>query len=296
MKTRLMCVALLAATLMLVGGCGGGSGGSSDGGTGTLSMNATDAKPAIDGNPTEVWITFEEVRAHKSGGGWVTLALKEKPLSINLLAFSDGTTTELVPPAQLESGQYTQLRSEVSRAYMVIGGTAHEIDLDVPSGFLRIDKNFTFDVPDGGAVDLTVDFDLSQSIVDEGNGTYKLKPVLHLVETDGAATIEGTIKDATFGDSSQVEVTVIWDENKSGTVDPYPVDQVYTKVVVTQEPANADTPFSIFWLVPGQYYIVEVRQDSNSNGRFDDLDTVLPPRSVSPGDFDSNGVAVLDPI
>ena len=67
MKTRVMCVALFAVVLMLVGGCGGGSGGSSDGGSGTVSMSVTDAKPLIPGDPTELWITFEEVRAHKSG-------------------------------------------------------------------------------------------------------------------------------------------------------------------------------------------------------------------------------------
>jgi len=85
MKTRVMGVTLFAVILMLVGGCGGGGGGSSDGGSGTLSMSATDAKPVIPGDPTELWITFEAVHAHKSGGGWVTLPLPETPLSIKVL-------------------------------------------------------------------------------------------------------------------------------------------------------------------------------------------------------------------
>jgi hypothetical protein len=284
MKARFTCVALFAVVLMLVGGCGGGSGGSSEGGSGTLSVNATDAKPAIDANPTEVWITFEEVRAHKSGGGWVTLALEEKPLSINLLAFSDGTWRQLVPPAQLESGHYTQLRFDVSRAYMVIKGSAVEINLDVPSGFLRIDTNFDFDVPDGGAVGLTVDFDLSQSIVDEGNGTYKLKPVLHLVDTDGAATIHGAIKPDTFGDSSEVEVTVIRDRTGNKVVDDD--DEVYTKVVVTQDSPGVDTEFRIFWLVPNESYIVQIMADSDANGTLDKLadEIDVPATDVKPGE------------
>jgi len=258
MKTRVMCVALFAVVLMLVGGCGGGSGGSSDGGSGTVSMSVTDAKPVIPGDPTELWITFEEVRAHKSGGGWVTLPLPETPLSINLLAFSDGNTTDLVPPVQLDSGQYTQLRFEVSRAYMVINGSGVEIDLDVPSGFLRIDKNFTFDVPDGQAVDLTVDFDLSQSIVVSGSvpPEYKLKPVLHLVETQQGATIHGKIDQTTFGSSTEAVVTVIWDQDASRTETVG--DEEYTRVTVTKSPGTNPTEFSIFWLVPNENYIVEI--------------------------------------
>jgi predicted RecA/RadA family phage recombinase len=257
MKKRALCVALFAAVLMLVGGCGGGGGGSSDGGSGTLSMSVTDAKPVIPGEPTELWITFEEVRAHTSGGGWVTLPLPRTPLSINLLAFSDGNTTDLVPPVQLDSGKYTQLRFEVSRAYMVInGGTAVEIDLDVPSGFLRIDKNFTFDVPSGEAVDLTVDFDLSQSIVVTGSSEYKLQPVLHLVETQQGATIHGKIDQATFGSSTEAVVTVIWDQDASRTETPG--DEEYTRVTVAKASGANPTEFSIFWLVPGEDYIVEI--------------------------------------
>ena len=261
MKTRVTCVAFFAAILMLVGGCGGGGGGSSDEGSGTLSMSVTDAKPVIPGDPTELWITVEAVHAHKSGGGWVTLPLPETPLSINLLAFSDGNTTDLVPPVQLHSGKYTQLRFELSRAYMVIGKSAVGIDLDVPSGFLRIDKNFTFDVPDGQAVDLTVDFDLSQSIVVSGSvpPEYKLKPVLHLVETQQAATIHGKIDQGTFGSSTEAVVTVIWDKDGSRTETLG--DEEYTRVTVTKAPGTNPTEFTIFWLVPNEDYLVEIDFD-----------------------------------
>ena len=260
MKTRLMCVALFTAAFMLVAGCGGGSGGSSDGGSGTLSVSVTDAKPVIPGDPTELWITFEEVRAHTSGGGWVTLPLPQTPLSINLLAFQEGATTHLVPPVRLDSGQYTQLRFEVTRAYMVINGNAVEIDLDVPSGFLRIDKTFTFDLPDGEAVDLTVDFDLSQSIVVTGSSEYKLKPVLHLVETQRAATIHGKIDQLTFGQSTEAVVTVIWDQDGTGTETVG--DEEYTRVTVTKAPGKNPTEFNIFWLVPNEDYIVEIDFDA----------------------------------
>jgi len=283
MKVRVLYIALFAAFLMLVGGCGGSSDGGSS--TGTLSMSATDAKPMITGNPTEVWITIAEVRAHKSGGDWVTLPLPQSPLSINLLAFQNGKTTDMVPPVLLDSGKYTQLRFEISRAWMVIEESTVEIELDVPSGFLRTDKNFTFDVPDGGAVNLTVDFDLSQSIVVTGEGQYKLKPVLHLMYTQHAASIEGYIAAGSFVIDKDAVVTVIRDTDLSGTVTPG--DEIYTQATVTKESDIDPVPFKIFWVVPNNKYIVQV--DVDGDGTVDYEEVVLPD-VVGPGEvFELNG-------
>jgi hypothetical protein len=287
MKTREFFVALFSVFFMLVAGCGGGggSGTPSSGGSGTLSMGITDAKPVIPGNPTELWVTFSAVRAHQSGGDWVTLPMPQTPLSINLLAFQNGKKTDLVPPASLSSGHYTQLRFEVNDAYMVINGS--KVDLGVPSGFLRTDKDFNFDVPNGGAVDLTVDFDLSQSIVVTGSSQYKLKPVLHLVETKQAATIQGAISAASFGTAAQAVVTVIYDKDGSGTVSSG--DEVYTKVTVTN--TSDPTPFQIFWIVPNQNYVVQI--DSNSDGTID-YQEVISSSGVPPGGtFTLNGGAPI---
>jgi hypothetical protein len=249
MKWKVLYIALFSTLVFLLGGCGD-SGGPS---TGTVSMSVTDAKPMIPGNPSELWITFAEIHAHKSGGDWVTLPMPKTPLSINLLTFQDGKKTDLAPPVLIESGKYTQLRFEISHAYMVINGSEQEISLDVPSGNLRTDKNFTFEVPNGGAVDLTVDFDLSQSIVVTGNSQYMLKPVLHLLETKQAATIQGNIAAASFGAANEAIVTV-----SSG-------NEVYTKVSVTK--GSDPTLFQIFWIIPNQNYIVQI--DSNSDGTVD---------------------------
>jgi hypothetical protein len=66
-------------------------------------------------------------------------------------------------------------------------------------------------VKGGGAVDITVDFDLSISIVVTGPDEYKLKPVLHIVHTSEAATIQGTIADESFDNtgSSNAIVTIL---------------------------------------------------------------------------------------
>lgn len=259
MRRRVLYFVLSTAVLLLFLGCGGGGGGSSDGGSsnqgsGTLSIAVTDAKPVIPGNPSEVWITFEEVLAHTPGGEWVSLPLPESPLRINVLAFSNGQTTDLVPSVQIDSGEYTQLRFVVSKAEMLINDVATPIDLDVPSGFLRIDKNLTFDVPRDAAVDLTLDFDLSQSIVATGSSEYKLKPVLHLVQTHEAAAIQGRIPPDAFGSSVAAAVTLWRDKDSNCNLD-ITVDEVYTKVEV---PKGDPAGFKIHWVVPNEGYVAQV--------------------------------------
>ena len=251
MKRSIVCVLLSVMVLMLFPGCGGDGGSGS--GTGTISMDITDAKPLIAGDPTELWLVFEEVLVHKSGGGWVSLDLPETPFEINLLAFSHEEKTELVTPTLVTMGHITQIRFVISRAYMVFDGNRDpvDIDLDVPSGILRTDKQFDWWLENGGAVDLTVHFDLSQSIVQTGEGEYKLKPVIHLFNNSPqeAATICGTIAPGSF-DTDSVDVSVIWHGPKG--------DETYTQVIVDKKDDTVGTEFCIFWLVPKQDYTVQI--------------------------------------
>jgi len=257
-------------------GCSGGGGGgdappaavsSSTPTTGTLSLALTDARPLLPADVVRVLITFDEVRAHASGGDWVTLPLAQTPYTVDLLQFADGRTTDLVPPAQLTSGRYTQIRIGVTSATIVTSdGIEHP--MIIPSENLKTDKNFEFDVAGGGAVTLTVDFDLSQSIVVTGSGTYRLRPVLHLVETREAASIEGRIRNSAFqGVASQAVVTIVLDNNGNGSVDPG--DEDYTSITVAKTTTDTadptSTPFRVFWLVPNQSYIVQIRTGDNSN-------------------------------
>jgi len=242
MFTRICAFLLALAIPVLFLGCGGDNGDS-----GTLHVSVTDAKPMLPSGTEHVLITFEEVRVHKAGGDWISLPLVQSPYTIDLLQFSDGATTSLVPPVQLESGKYTQIRIVVTSASILFSGDPNPHEVEVPSGKLRTDKNFDFDVASGTAVDLTVDFDLSRSIVVTGSDRYKLKPVLHINETHAAATISGTIGPA-FGDSTEAIVTVT-----SGS-------EPYTQIVVTKpDPLPPEgVEFRIFWLVANQSYTVTV--------------------------------------
>lgn len=257
MNKRICCYLLALAIPIFLFGCGGGS--SSSPSTGTVSIGITDAKPLLPSGTTQVLITFDEVSVHRAGGGgWTSPPLAQTPYAIDLLQFSDGTATDLVPPVELLSGKYTQIRIGVIDATITISGVDYPVEIS--SEDLKTDKQFDFEVVGGGAVDLTVDFDLSQSIVVTGPNSYKLKPVLHINHTQEAATIQGSITDityATYG-SSEAFVTVYWDKNGDGFVDAG--DEEYTSVIVTQG-SPSPTEFRIFWLVPlvpNEGYIVQV--------------------------------------
>ena len=288
MNTRVIYALFCAMSLVFLGGCG--SGGSS--GTGTVSMDIADARPFIDGEqPDEIRIVFDSVFVHTSGGGWVPLDLPVTPLEINLLAFSDGLKTELATPTRIPAGHVTQIRFEIRRAYMVFYGASPdpdavvEIDLDVPSGTLRTDKQIDWTLPDGGAMSLTVHFDLSQSIVLSGQ-EYKLKPVLHLFNNDPgeAATICGSINAASFvgaGDPQYVVVSVL----RNG-VEPY------TLVTVPKDLVADPTEFCIYWLVPldaGESYTIRIVNDLDAMYEED----VAYPELETGESFDLNGGAAI---
>jgi hypothetical protein len=243
----------VVACVVFLSACGGGGGGGSS--SGTISMAITDAKPALPAGIVQVLVTIDEVSVHQSGGGWISLPLAQTTFTIDLLQFSDGHTTQLVPEATLTSGKYTQVRLGVQSAEIVTDTDQH-IPVEIPSGNLKTAVNFDFDVPGGGAVALTVDFDLSQSLVATGTDQYKLKPVLHLVSTTQAATITGNIAADTFGSETQATIIVTQDNDNSGTITPGDVE--YTRLLVDKG-SSGPTPFSIYWLVPNQSYIVQVQ-------------------------------------
>ena len=250
MRGRIRPYLLILAIPLFFLGCGGDNGDS-----GTLKVYVTDAKPVLPSGTEQVLITFEEVMVHKAGGDWVSLPLVQSPYTINLLQFSGGATTRLVPPVELDGGKYTQVRIVVTAASILFSGDPNPYEVEVPSGKLRTDKNFDFDVAGGAALDLTVDFDLSQSIVVTGSDRYELKPVLHINETQAAAKIFGEIAAATFGTATEAVVVVTWDKDNSG--DKGLDDEEYTRLQVEKGIADP-TGFAIFWLVPNQSYIVEV--------------------------------------
>ena len=259
---RLLTLIGLSFLVLSLGSCSGGGGGGDSAGhraddhSGTLSMRIGDAKPMLPPGTEKVLVKFDQVSVHKDEGvegEWISLPLHKTPYTIDLLQFAEGKTTSLVPPVKLEPGRYTQVRVGVTRATIVISGVAYSVQ--IPSENLKTDQEFEFTMTGGGRVDLTVDFDLSQSMMVTGSGNFKLKPVLHLNETREAATIEGKIGAYGFGACPEATVIVTWDKDNSGGLSAG--DEEYTRLQVVKG-ILSPTEFTIFWLVPEQSYIVEI--------------------------------------
>src|SRR6266513_3635520 len=181
---------------VVVAGCGSDGGGGTQ--PGVLGVAMTDA-PACGFD--EVNVTVSKVRVHQSGSaseneaGWTDITLPPAH-KINLLNFNDPTqpnfALESLGETPLEVGHYTQLRlvlvpnsnnpnSPLANS-VVLSGQTTEIALDTPSAVqsgIKLIHQFT--VGSGQRVDLLLDFDACKSIVQTGDGTYKLKPVIKVI-------------------------------------------------------------------------------------------------------------------
>jgi len=256
---RLLIFLTIASSFLMITACGGG--GSI--GSGEVAIHITDAKPLLPagaGQATNRWITFSDVSVHKSGGGWISLPLTgDPPHIIDLLQFINGNTTEIVPPVLLEYGKYTQVRLAIESATIRLDSDPDtDSPVVIPPEHLKTDKNFIFDVDKPAAVGIVIDLDLSQSLVVTdpfGTPSYKLNPVLHIVRTSEAATINGEIDQGSFIVGQNAEVTVLIPNS-----DVQGGYKEYTKIEVS-ESGTDPTKFSIYWLVPDQDYRVEIEFD-----------------------------------
>ncbi|MGN8139120.1 DUF4382 domain-containing protein [Paraburkholderia sp. 22099] len=200
MKTILKaCIGLLAIPVMLAG-CGGGDGGSG-GAAGTLHVAMTDS-PSCGFD--HVYVTVSKVRvnmnaqAGDSDAGWsdVTLA---SPQKIDLLSLTNGVLADLGQTA-LPAGQYQQIRLVLAQnqgntlANSVVPTGGAEQALATPSAAqsgYKIIRPFT--VQPNTLVDLVLDFNACKSVVQKGNGSYSLKPVVTATPTVVSGTISGYV-------------------------------------------------------------------------------------------------------
>lgn len=206
---------LTLSAVMAVTSCGGSDGGNGSGSasTGTLSLQITDGPVE---NAEHVYIQFSGLEIHSGDGHRTTLYYCEDPADstltvvsdsacttpsapkqIDLLAFNGGQADILLNGYTLPSGHYNWIRLMVDTdgvldSYIVVGGVDHE--LTIPSGNQTgLKLNRGFNVPDGGSAGFTIDFDLRKSVHMTGNGDYKLRPTLRMVDNIMVGSISGTV-------------------------------------------------------------------------------------------------------
>lgn len=119
-------------------------------------------------------VTFSGVQIHaansSAGAGWRNLALKVDTLDLASLVNVSGLLAE----GSVGPGKYTQVRFTVTHVTgTMMGGTM--VNFTVPSGELK--TTHPFNVTSGSSTRLTLDIDLSRSIV-QSDGRWMFMPVL----------------------------------------------------------------------------------------------------------------------
>lgn len=224
-------LAAVAAALFVVS-CGGGSSSGSSNSMASISTSVSDPAPcgAPQGPFSHVYVTITDVEIHQSAdaapsdAGWVDLtpSLKSNPKQVDLLEAANnqcflatlGSNTEIQP------GTYQQIRVFLAANGTTVAGnqcgvavncvmltsdpsntpfalqlsSESQTGIKIPSGQIAGGK---FQVAAGDVKDLNIDFNACASIVTQGNGMYRLKPVLHGAEASlTSASIQGTVVDS----------------------------------------------------------------------------------------------------
>jgi hypothetical protein len=197
---------MLAFPLALAA-CGGGGGDGGSTATGTLHVQMTDS-PSCGFD--HVYVTVSKVRVNTNAqagdadGGWTDVALAS-PQKIDLLSLTNGVLADLGQTA-LPSGQYQQVRLVLAQnqgnalANSIVPTGGSEQPLDTPSATqsgYKIIRPFT--VQPNTLVDLVLDFNACKSIVQKGNGSYSLKPVVTATPTVVSGTISGYVAPSEAG-------------------------------------------------------------------------------------------------
>lgn len=186
---------------ILLSGCGGGSGTSSS--TGSLTLGLTDAP--ID-EAKSVFIEFSGLSlkqgTSETSDEWINIDFNQ-PISIDLLTLQGSSHINLLSEEQLPVGAYSEIRLHIHQDdtdndeenYIVLNDgsdTTHPIT--IPSGLTSgLKVKGDINIPENGEAGFTIDFDVRKSIVVQGNGEYKLKPVLKLTEDSLTGHIAGSV-------------------------------------------------------------------------------------------------------
>lgn len=180
--------ALLIVFSILFTGCGTGSNG---GGTGSMTVEMTDA-PIDSADAVNVFIERVEVNREGSSEGWVTL--NEPQQEYDLLKLTNGATT-VIGSSELEAGTYPQIRLVLSRNGHSVVVDGNEYDMKVPSGSeTGIKLNINAEIEPDIEYVLLLDFEASRSVKKAGaSGMYLLRPVIDAKEKAITGNIAGTV-------------------------------------------------------------------------------------------------------
>ncbi len=245
-KQEYSCALVILIFILVSYGCSSSSvtdNGSPNSSTGAITVNLADARSLLPVGTEKVQVTFSEISLLKQDGSCATLPLPVKPYAVDLLELTNGNSINFIPSIQLTAGKYTQIWLSVTNATITISGIDYPIE--IPPESMQTKENFEIDITKDRFIEITLDFDLSRSIVTIAPGTYQLKPVIHVVKSSEAAIIEATLENALFGTAREALITLLTD------------GEDYTRLIVEK----TEPTFRIYWLNPEVEYTLRAEVD-----------------------------------
>ena len=246
--------AVLMTAALFISGCGKGTSSGSTVTAATSHSTVVLSDPATCMAPSgpfkHVYVTITDVKASVNGSAGdndssfvdLTPGLSSAPKQIDLLGQANNQCflASLGDNLQLQPGSYQQIRmiladnsanisgnacSGSANCVVLTDGSVHTLELSsesktgikIPSGQIA---SGAFNIAAGDTKDLDIDFNTCVSIVQEGNGKYRLKPVLHAGEvTTTSSSINGTIVDNATGNPVNGPVLVALEQKDAAGID-----------------------------------------------------------------------------
>lgn len=239
-----------------------------------LSVGVTDA-PVDDAS--NVYVEFSGVTLIRAGRDGdqendddVVIRFTENH-RIDLLAYQQGESYDLIDDEEIPAGEYAQMRLMVETdklndtVIIFNDGSSHE--LSVPSGDqtgLKLVSGFTATA--GGELSLMLDFDLRKGIVETGNGDYKLKPTIRVIDTAEYGEIEGTVAQGLCAADDSMAIYVYQGEVSEPEDLGADAEPLATGSVAT------DLTYEISYLTPGSYTVALTCQADLDDPENDDIE------------------------
>jgi len=277
--TKRTAYGVLAASAVLLAGCGG-SGSGETAATGLLSLSVSDG-PVHEA--VKVCISFDEIEL-KSGSETtiITPGQDDPPWKINLLDYQGTDSAPLLFDETVVAGDYQWIRLGVDAELGGMGGTgdddltSNQCDGDgsyivmeegglhnlyIPSGAetgLKLVGGFT--VPANGSANFTAEWDLGKSITaPPGLGPNApmepdvvMRPVIRLVNNVEVGTLTGTVHDDLANENVCDDP---WVHVFDGTVTLNADDSIATAMVDQQENGDGSMTwnYTVGFLLEGTY-------------------------------------------
>jgi Domain of unknown function (DUF4382) len=269
---------------LLVVACSSGNSGAPPAATATTTANVMLSDPATCSGPSgpfaHVYVTITDVTANISSSagdgdsGWTDLTpgLSSQPKQIDLLGQANNQCflATLGDTQQLQAGKYQQIRliladnsatvannacgnsancvvlSSDNSVHQLLLSSESKTGLKIPSGQIA---SGGFSIAAGQTKDLDIDINTCASIVQEGNGQYRLKPVLHAGEVNTtSSSINGKVLDHQTGNPVNGNALVALEQTDATGVDR----------IVMATLAGSDGTFVFCPIPTGTYDVVVV--------------------------------------